>query len=153
MLAYWPGMIAPNSQSDHLSAFWDVLPTMAELTGQAAPEDIDGISFLPSLLAQDNQAEHDYLYWEFHAKVGRVALRQGKWKAVRYDIAKDPNSTLELYDLSTDPGESNNVAAQHPELVAKLDALIQSARTPSPMATFNFPKDGKKSAAASAHLK
>ena len=153
MIAYWPGIIAPNSQSDHLSAFWDVLPTMAELTGQAAPDNIDGISFLPSLLGQGNQAKHDYLYWEFHAQAGRVAIRQGKWKAIRYNVGKDPNSTLELYDLSTDPEESKNVAAQHPELVAQLDALIQSARTPSPVAKFNFPAQGKISAAASAHLK
>ena len=123
------------------------------MTRQTAPESTDGISFLPSLLANDNQAEHDYLYWEFHAQAGRVALRQGNWKAVRYNVGKAPNSTLELYDLSIDPEESNNVAAQHPELVAKLDDLIQSARTPSPVAKFNFPSHSKKSAAASAHLK
>ncbi|OUX38398.1 MAG: arylsulfatase [Kiritimatiellaceae bacterium TMED266] len=139
MIAWWPGKIKRGTQTDHLSAFWDVMPTVAEMTGASAPEDVDGISFLPTLLNRKGQAEHDYLYWEFHEKKGRLAIRKGTWKGVRYDVSIDANSTLELYDLSTDPGEQNNIAQQHPDVVAELDMLIKSARTVSPVEKYNFP--------------
>lgn len=143
MIAWWKGKIEPGSISDHVSAFWDVMPTMAEIAGQPVPENVDGISFLPELL-QKEQAEHDYLYWEFHELKGRVAIRNGKWKGVRYKVSVNANSPLELYDLSNDPGESKNVAKDHPEIVEKLDAQIKSARTPSPNPRFNFPQQKKK---------
>jgi arylsulfatase A-like enzyme len=139
MIAAWPGHIPAGTQTDHLSAFWDVLPTVAELASQPVPDAIDGVSFVPTLLGKQGQAEHEYLYWEFHEKKGRVALRQGQWKAVRYDVAVDPDSPLELFDLSVDPGETVNVADQHPEVVAKMNAQIKSARTASKLPKFNFP--------------
>ncbi|VGO20694.1 arylsulfatase [Pontiella sulfatireligans] len=151
MIAAWPGKIAFGTETAQLSAFWDVLPTMAELTRQPVPENVDGVSFLPTLLGKDGQEEHDYLYWEFHEKKGRVAIRQGMWKAVRYDVASDPDSALELYNLSADPKETTNVAEQYPEMVAKLDTLIKSARTASPEPDFNFPIKRKFSQAAMAH--
>lgn len=152
MIAWWPGKVAPAVESDHLSAFWDVLPTMAELIGLPIPANTDGVSFLPTLLGEKGQAEHDYLYWEFlYHKKGRVALRQGKWKAVRYDVAENTDSPLELYDLSTDPAESNNVAEQYPEVVTKLDGLIKTARTESPEPVFNFQSKLKTSGAAMVH--
>ena len=139
MIACWPGKIPAGSVSDHISAFQDVLPTMAQLTGQPTPKGIDGISFLPTLLQQGTQPHHDYLYWEFHELNGRVAIRQGNWKGVRYDVSVDPNSPLELYDLAKDPGETNNVAAQNEEVVRELDRLLKGARTVSPIDQFNFP--------------
>lgn len=78
----WPGKVAPGSKTDHISAFWDVKPTMAEIVGVQPPEAMDGISFLPTLLGMENQPEHEYLYWEFHELKGRQALRAGNWKAV-----------------------------------------------------------------------
>ena len=153
MIAMWPGHIPAGTQTDHLSAFWDVLPTIAELAGQSVPESIDGISFVPTLLDKPGQKEHDYLYWEFHEKKGRVAMRQGNWKAVRYNVAVDPDSPLELFDLSSDPGETKNVADQFPEVVAKMNAQIKNARTASNVPDYNFPLVRTRAQNGNAHKK
>jgi arylsulfatase A-like enzyme len=113
---------------------------MAQLTGQPTPKGLDGISFLPTLLQQGKQAPHNYLYWEFHELNGRVAIRKGNWKGVRYEVAMDPISPLELYDLATDPKEERDIASQHPKVVAELDELLKNARSISPIEKFNFPK-------------
>jgi arylsulfatase A len=131
MLVRWPGKIEAGSKTDHVSAFWDVLPTITDLIDAPTPENMDGISFLPSLLGEGNQKKHDYLYWEFHEKNGRLALRQGEWKLVRYDVFAPEKTTTELYNLETDPGEENNVAEANPEITSKLLQLLESARTPS----------------------
>jgi arylsulfatase A-like enzyme len=143
-IASWPGTIPAGSTSDHQSAFWDFLPTMAELTGQPVPKHTDGISMLPTLLGQPGQQQHDHLYWEFHKDDGsvRVAVLKGNWKAVRYNAVAEPNSPLELYDLSKDPGETSNIALQHPETAAELDALIKQAHTEPSNPQFTF--SGKK---------
>jgi len=139
MIARWPGIVKEGAVSDHLSAFWDMMPTVAELVGKTAPEGIDGISFLPTLLGQADQRQHDYLYWEFHNSKGRQAIRKGKWKGVRYEVAVDPDSEIELYDLSSDPVERVNVAKDHPEVVEELTVLLKTARSESPNPDFNFP--------------
>ena len=131
MIAWWPGKIEVGSTNDHISAFWDVMPTIAELVGIEAPKNIDGISFLPSLLKKEGQKQHDYLYWEFHEQGGRKALRKGDWKLVQYNVFDTEKTTTELYDLSNDIGEENNVAAENPEIVAELLKLMNSARTES----------------------
>lgn len=131
MIAWWPTKIEAGSKSNHASAFWDIMPTIADLAGIEAPENIDGISFLPSLLNKEGQKQHDYLYWEFHEKGGRKALRKANWKLVRYDVFKTEKTTTELYDLSKDIGEENNVANEHPELVSELLGLMNNARTES----------------------
>lgn len=138
-IASWPGKIPAGTVSDHVSAFWDFLPTMSELTGQPLPKQVDGISLLPTLLGQSGQKEHDYLYWEFHERGGRAAIRKGNWKGVRYNVDKNPDSPLELYDLTKDPGETTNVAEEHPETLAELNRLLKEARTESPVPHFNFP--------------
>jgi arylsulfatase A len=140
MIAYWPGKVPAGITTEHVAAFWDILPTMAELTGQPTPEGIDGISILPTLLQKGPQRQHPYLYWEFHELAGRVAIRKGDWKGVRYDVSLNPDSPLELYDLAKDPTESKNVAAQHPAVVRELNTLLKGARSVSPIAKFNFPK-------------
>lgn len=132
-IARWPGKIAKGSVSEHLGYFPDILPTIAELTGAKAPEDVDGISILPTLIgstaAGHGQKQHDYLYWEM---TGAAAIRQGSWRAVRPKGA----SQWELYDLAADPSESRNVAADRPEMVARLAALAASAHTPVVEGTF-----------------
>jgi arylsulfatase A len=136
MIVWWPGKIKAASKSNHISAFWDFLPTVADIIGVQPPENIDGISFLPSLMGGDEQKQHDYLYWEFHEKRGRLAIRQGDWKLIRYDVFIPENTTTELYNLIDDPGEENNVAEENPEITAKLLKLLESARTPSDVFTF-----------------
>ncbi len=130
-IAWWPGKIKAGSSSDHLSAFWDVYPTFAELTGQEIHHNIDGISFLPTLLGNDGQEEHSYLYWEFHEKGGRQAIRKGEWKLVRYNVYDSTRITTELYNISLDPGEEMNIAENHPELVLELLDQLKNARSDS----------------------
>jgi len=138
MIAVWDGKIAPGIETDHASAFWDVFPTVAEMTGISTPENLDGISFLPTLLGNE-QAQHDFLYWEFHEKGGRKALRKGDWKLVNYNVFDPAKTTVELYNIAGDPSEQNNVATQHPEVVKELTELMAGARTPSEVFTFQSP--------------
>jgi len=140
MIAKWPGKIAPGSNTDHISAFWDVVPTVAEITGGTYPESVDGISFLPTLLGQSDQKSHDYLYWEFHGRWdGAQAVRMGNWKAVRLGGHDDPEAPMELYDLTTDIGEQMDVAESNPEVVEKVRMYMDS-RTPSEIEKWNFAK-------------
>ncbi|MBB3697574.1 sulfatase-like hydrolase/transferase [Flammeovirga yaeyamensis] len=131
MIVSWKGKIKEGSETNHPSAFWDVLPTIAELTKATIPEGhkIDGISFLPTLLGKENQKEHNYLYWEFHGAGGRVATRFDHWKSVQYQLNQPNISKVELYDLSKDPKEENNVADQYPEIVEKVRVFFENART------------------------
>lgn len=136
-IAWWPGKIAANSQSDHLSAFWDVYPTLAELTGQEIHDSVDGISFLPTMLGKEGQQEHEYLYWEFHEKNGRQAIRKGDWKLVRYDVFSPEKTTTELYNIAEDPSETKNMAEENQVITEELLHLMEGARTESPVFTFN----------------
>lgn len=137
MIARWPGKIEAGSESDHISAFWDVFPTVAALAGLDDTPKSDGISFAPTLLGESGQEEHDYLYWEFHEKGGRLAARKGDWKAVQYEVLENPDNPIELYNLAEDVSEEHNVADEHPEIVAEMEKIIKTTRTPSPVFTFN----------------
>ena len=135
MIARWPGRIKPGTVTDHISAFPDVMPTIAEITGTRPPEGIDGISFAPTLLGQaDRQKQHEHLYWEFTGYGGQQAVRMGPWKAVRQNMLRRNNPdplVIELYNLKEDIGESQDVAAEHPEVVAKMRAVMQREHEPS----------------------
>lgn len=139
MIAYWPGTIKPGQISDHISAFWDFLPTACEVAGIEAPQNIDGISFLPELLGKE-QPSHDNLYWEFTEQGGKQAVRKGKWKLAKLNIF-DPSKTLvELYNLENDPAEQQNVSEQYPEVLAEMTKLLETERTESelfPLEVFN----------------
>ncbi|MEM1062711.1 MAG: sulfatase-like hydrolase/transferase, partial [Planctomycetota bacterium] len=140
-IAKWPGRIEAGAESDFTGAFWDMMPTLAELAGSEAPEGLDGVSFVPTLTGEGTQAEPDYLYWEFHDKGGRVALRRGDWKVVRYNALKQPNAPVELYNVVEDPFETNDVARQYGDLADELTALMESARTESDV--FPFTERGR----------
>ncbi|MEQ8240551.1 MAG: arylsulfatase [Cyclobacteriaceae bacterium] len=138
MIIRWPGKVAAGTSSDLVSAFWDFLPTFSGLVGLDSLKQTnwDGISMKPTLLGEEGQEQHDLLYWEFHELGGRQAVRKGKWKAIRYDFYKDPTSTPELYDLSLDIGEQNNVAVEYPELAKEMAQMMEQSRTESEI--FNF---------------
>ncbi len=137
MIACWPGKVPAGTVSDHISAFWDVLPTLAELAGAPVPENMDGISFLPTLLGQpEKQKQHEYLYWEFYEQGGKQAVRWGRWKGIRLNVRKNPNGPIELYDLQTDLHEDHNVADQHPDIVAQIARFMKEAHVDSPVFQF-----------------
>lgn len=124
-IARWKGRIEAGSTSDHISAFWDFLPTCCELIGEAPPTDIDGISMLPTFLGRSHkQKKHKYLYWELR---GRQAVRMGKWKGLRLK----PDRKTELYDLEKDLAESNDIADEHPDILAKVTEIFTTGRTGS----------------------
>lgn len=140
MLVCMPGKIAPGSKTDHVSAFWDVIPTLAELAGIKTPENLDGISFLPTLLGKSGQKKHESLYWEFHEMGGRQALRMADWKLVRYNVFDPEKITTELYNLKSDGGETNNVANQNPKVVSQMIKILNNSRVPSEVFTFGSEK-------------
>ena len=142
MIAWWPGNIAAGSTTDHLSAQYDVMATVTDLVGIETPHDSDGISFLPVLLGkEDEQEKHDFLYFEYPAKGGQVAVRMGKWKGVKTDLRSDPRNPWELYDLGADRFESNNVAGQHPEVLRQLDEIVNREHSSSIWENWNFMDD------------
>lgn len=130
-IAWWPGKIDAGSQTDHISAFWDFLPTACDIAGIDMVIQTDGISYLPTLLGE-YQTTHDYMYWEFHEQGKKQAVRKGNWKAVRLDVFENPDSPLELYDLNTDVGEQKNVANQYPDVVKEMIEIMEEAHKPDP---------------------
>src|SRR5947209_1166511 len=127
MIVRWPKQIQAGSVSDLPWAFWDFLPTCADLAGVQPPDGSDGISVVPTLLGKGDQKVHEYLYWEFHEGGSKQAVRVGDWKALRFG----PHGPIELYDLRADVGEQQNVAGSHSDVVAKAEKFLDAARTPS----------------------
>jgi len=133
----WPGTIEKGRTSRHISAFWDVLPTLSDLTGFGVQQS-DGISFLPELLGEE-QESHEFLYWEFHERGGKQAILADPWKAVRLQVGKHPDGPLELYNLDSDPFEEHDVASAHPDLVEKFARMMEEERVPSAKFSFGMP--------------
>jgi arylsulfatase A-like enzyme len=127
MIVRWPGKIPAGETNPHVWAFWDFLPTATELAGAKTPDNIDGISVAPTLLRQGKQKSHEFLYWEFHEGGFQQAIRMGDWKAIRPKLG----APLELYDLAKDLSEEKNIADRHPDVIARIDTLLQNARTDS----------------------
>lgn len=129
MLAQWTETIQPGSVSEEICAFWDFLPTAAELAGLPAPQKTDGISLAP-VFAGKPRKQHDYLYWDYGQGRDKYsqAVRKGKWKAIR----NGSGNPIELYDLTRDPGETTDLSAEHPDVVSEMAKLMESAMEPSP---------------------
>ncbi|MCK5821703.1 MAG: arylsulfatase [Bacteroidales bacterium] len=136
LIASWPGIIEPGSISDHPSVFYDLFPTLCEIAGIDPGTETDGISFMPSLLGQE-QAAHDYLFWEFPSYGGQQAVRMNKWKGIRKNILKG-NMEIELYDLDKDIREENNIADQNPEIVEKIRQIMESEHQQAELERFRM---------------
>lgn len=119
-----PG-VKPGSTSDQVCAFWDFFPTACELANAKCPEGLDGLSIVPTLLGKGEQKQHEFLYWEFHERGSQFAVRMGNWKAIRLKL----NAPLELYDVTRDIHEDKNVAAENPEVIARIEVYLKTART------------------------
>lgn len=126
-IAWWPGRVPAGTVTNHLSSFQDWLPTLCELAGAKSPA-TDGLSLFPTLSGRPaDQRQHEALYFEFYEGAGQQAAVTDRWKAVRYKWRQDPDGPMELYDLQSDPGEQRDVAADHPDVVMRLnDFMCQS---------------------------
>jgi arylsulfatase A len=138
LIARWPGHVEAGAVSDHVSAFWDMMPTFADVAGAQAPDGIDGISMLPVLLGDPSEPERPPLYWEYHGLWnGAQAVRIGRWKGVRLGGHDDLDAPIELYDLEVDAAETTDVAADHPDVVARIRAVMAS-RTEARLPEWSF---------------
>ena len=133
LIARWPGKVKAGTETDLPSAFWDFLPTACEIAGATPPENIDGISYLPTLLGDAaNQKKHEYLFWASQEGETSIGMRMDNWKLVKYRAKKnrtkkaaDTPEDWRLYDLSKDISEQNDLADQKPDLVAKMKYLLE----------------------------
>ncbi len=141
LIVHWKGKIQPGTVSDHVTASWDIFPTICQLAGIEGPPGIDGISFM-SALFNKKQEEHPFLYWEYFTYnynwnkpdnntprnyLDSRAVRIGNWKAIENDMYKNKSSLTELYDLDTDPGEKNNVAGKHPDIIKRAEEIFNKS--------------------------
>ena len=140
-IVYWKGKVAAGSVSNHVGAFWDMMPTFAEITNQKYAPNKHQVSFLPTLLGKKKQKEHKHLYWEFHEMGGRQAVRYKNWKGVRLNMNKDKNAPIELYNLTTDPAEQHNLAQQYPKVVKKIKKIMEESHSRSERFPFSWEKE------------
>lgn len=134
MIIQWPGHTPEGKQTDFMCSFWDMMPTFRTiLNPEAQVDSLDGITLLPMLEGRDGQKEHEYLYFEFAERM-RQAARKGPWKLIRLDI-EGKNDHYELYNIENDPGEEHDLAAENPEKVEELKAIMAEAHVPNS----NFP--------------
>ena len=142
MIASWPGKIKAGTETNHISAFWDVMPTLCDIAETKYPEFTDGLSFL-SVLKGEKQEQHEYLYWEFAGYSGQQAVRMGKWKAVRKNIRKG-NMEIELYNLDKDIREEKNVAKQNPDIIKQIEEIMKKEHATSTVERFKLEALGDK---------
>ena len=142
-LARWPGTIAVGRNTDHITALWDIVPTVAEILGQPVPSQANGLSLLPELTGTPGQKTHDFLYWEFTKgnpqKIFSQALRMGKWKAY-----VDVGQAMELFNLDEDPFEKNDIAGKHLEMIQRMEAAIVKATGGRKLEYVSAPKNKGK---------
>ncbi len=140
LIASWPNHIKPGTESNHISAFYDLMPTICDIAGITPPDSIDGISFKSTLL-DEKQKPHEFLYWEFPSYNGQQAVRMGKWKGIRKDIF-DENMEIELYNLELDLEEQVDVSREYPEIVKEVKAIMIQEHEPAFNTRFKFKQLG-----------
>lgn len=139
MIARWPGRIRPGSVSDYPAAHYDALATLAEIVGAEPPSETDSVSLLPVLLSRPTgQERREHLFWDYAGSGGQLAVRMGRWKGVKRGLVKNPDAPLELYDLETDIGERQNIAAERPDVAARIEKIMVEARTRPAVEAFRF---------------
>jgi arylsulfatase len=136
----WPKKIKAGTKSDLPSVHYDMLATFADMVDMQLAEQTDGISFLPTLLGEENQVQHEFMYWEFPEYGGQVAIRMGDWKVIRQHLKDDKQPTLELYNLKDDPTEQVNIAAMHPEILEKAAAIFKKEHATAETELFQIPR-------------
>jgi arylsulfatase A-like enzyme len=138
-IVQWPGKIKPGTTSDLVSATIDVMPTLCDLFSLNRPPNVEGVSILPTLLGmKGKQTQHDYLYFEYPEYGGQQAVRMGKWKAIRLNLMKGAIKT-QLFDLSTDIKEQNDVAAKYPDIVKKIEDIMKKEHHTPEVSRFLIP--------------
>jgi len=142
LIVRWPDHVPAGTTSGHVGAFWDVMPTLANLAGAKdhLPEDIDGINFASALRSKGAQLRHNFLFWAFYERGGARALRQKDWKIVQQPYHTPPR----LYNLKDDLGETTDLASKHPDMVKRLVALMDQSYTPAPRWKFPQKRPAKK---------
>ena len=131
LIARWPGTIEPGSECDLITTQWDIMPTVADAGGRPVTPEMDGISILPTLLGQaDRQAPREHIYFEFYEGAKQQAVRMGDWKGYRKNGTE---GSIELYDLKRDPSETRDLAAAHPDIVARIRDIMAEEHTTSPV--------------------
>jgi arylsulfatase len=141
LIVSWPGKVKAGSSTNLISSFYDMLPTFCQISNSSLPDSIDGISILPTLLGEEDQSQHEFLFWDYPEYNGQQAVRKGKWKGIRKNIKKG-NLEIELYDLSNDIQELNNVALTNPEIVEKISSIMVREHSPPIIKTFAMPALG-----------
>lgn len=130
MIVRWPGTTPANRISDHQTYFGDLMATAAELAQTQCPPNVDSVTLVPTLTGNSlRQPAHPYLYWEFYERGGKQAVRSGKWKAVRMPMK---TGKMQLFDLTVDLGEAQDLADEYPGVVERLEAMMEEAHVPNP---------------------
>jgi arylsulfatase A-like enzyme len=126
----WQGKVAEGKESNFPFAFWDYLPTFADILQTDIKGETDGVSILPTLLGEGKQRERDYFYFEFQEMGGRQAVIKGDWKLLHLDIRN--GGEYELYNIASDPSENHNIIDQFPDISEELKTIMEEARTEDP---------------------
>ena len=145
----WPGQTEPGSTTETPSYFADWFTTLTSISNSKLPADqrLDGIDLVSVLRGEQPQARTEPMIWDFNGYGGIVAIREGKWKALRRNLKRKQVAQWELYDLENDPQEANDLAGTHPDIVESLESKYLATRTEEP--DFPLPFYDKKTRARS----